>query len=245
MKLLLFMFLGTSLLAQTHAPVIQHGGDCTINTSGSENKVSLVCNKLDPKLAEQVRAILNRTNQNEKTTKEISDKLDQILKQVNKDIVPPVVGLRFVYPESPSLVVVNQSDSIARDIKWIVALWNMDLPDRNSPLPIPESTFDWLRPKDEGGPENLFDAATVASLVKPGDRLFGTASVICPECGRGRTYVVYIIMGKGGWVSEIESEKSGRVLVPKNGLKEGRERFFKDLEAAIPVAARVPIGGLY
>ena len=56
----------------------------------------------------------------------------------------PDVALRFVYPKSPALVLVNQSAVIARDIKWTVVLWNMDLPDRNDPLPIPVSTFDWI-----------------------------------------------------------------------------------------------------
>lgn len=68
----------------------------------------------------------------------------------------PEIRLRFVYPKDPSLIVVNHSGAIARDIKWTVALWNMNLPDRNDPLPIPVSSFDWLKPHTEGGPQNLF-----------------------------------------------------------------------------------------
>src|SRR5437867_4452348 len=83
------------------------------------------------------------------------------------------------------LVIVNSSGSLARDIKWIVVLWNMDLPDRDDPLPIPVSTFDWIKPHQEGGPQNLFSGANVAPLLKPGDRLFGSASVNCPNCVRG------------------------------------------------------------
>jgi hypothetical protein len=92
----------------------------------------------------------------------------------NKNEHPPInekgaqeladVSLRFVYPKSPALILVNNSDVIAKNIKWSVALWNMDLPDRNDPLPIPVSTFDWIKPHDEGGPQNLFNTPLVCPL---------------------------------------------------------------------------------
>ena len=154
----------------------------------------------------------------------------------------PDLALRFVYPESPALVIVNQSSVLAKDIKWAVALWNMDLPDRNDPLPIPVSMFDWIRPNDEGGPQNFFGEPLVASLLKRGDRLFGSASVCSPESIRGRSYIVYIVYGKGGWVSEVEDEKSGKLLIPPNFLKSTRAEYFKALEARIALASRIPIG---
>jgi hypothetical protein len=158
--------------------------------------------------------------------------------------VAPDVALRFVYPKSPALVIANRSDSIARDIKWVVVLWNMDLPDRDDPLPIPVATFDWLRPHQDGGPQGLFGHSAVASLVKPGDRLFGSASVSCPNCARGRTYVVYIVYDKGGWVSEVEDETAGRLILPHNATKEAREEYFNRLESTIPEQSRIPIGEL-
>jgi hypothetical protein len=156
----------------------------------------------------------------------------------------PEVSLRFVYPKSPALVIVNSSDSVARDIKWTVVLWNMDLPDRNDPLPIPTSTFDWIKPHDEGSPQDLFDAPLVAPLLKPGNRLFGCASVDCPGCSRGRTYVVYIVWDQDGWFSEISVDKPGRLIIPRNFFRESREAYFKSLEAAVPASARIPIGNL-
>lgn len=155
---------------------------------------------------------------------------------------PADVALRFVYPKSPALVIANLSDSLARDIKWTVVLWNMDLPDRNDPLPIPVSTFDWLKARDEGGPQDLFNGPLVAPLLKPGNRLFGSVSVDCPACARGRTYIVYIVWGQGGWFSEVENERSGRIIVPPKFLKDSREKYFKALEAAIPENSRLPIG---
>lgn len=154
------------------------------------------------------------------------------------------VALRFVYPKSPALVIVNQSNSVIRDIKWAVVLWNMDLPERNDSLPIPVETFDWLKGNDEAGPQNLFGRPSVASLLKTGNRLFGSASVDCPTC-KGKTYAVYIVWGEGGWFSEVESEKigipSGKVLIPTNMLKDGRENYFRELEVMAPENSRLPI----
>lgn len=154
---------------------------------------------------------------------------------------PPDVGLRFVYPKSPALVIVNLSDSVAREIKWIVAIWNMDLPDRNEPLPIPIQPFDWIKGHRESGPQRLFDDKWIPLLLKPGNRLIGSAVVECPACARGRTYIVYIVWGEGGWFSELENEKSGDLIIPKKLLRDGREAYFKELEATIPMNKRIPI----
>ena len=81
----------------------------------------------------------------------------------------------------------------------------------------------------------------VLRLLKPGDRLLGSAAVNCPECERGRTYIVYIVWGEGGWFSEVKDETSGRILIPKNFLKETREAYFTNIEAEVPEAARMPI----
>jgi len=79
------------------------------------------------------------------------------------------------------------------------------------------------------------------SLLKPGDRLFGSASVNCAACLRGRTYIVYIVWDQGGWFSEIKNEKSGIVFVPKKISKEGREKYFDFLIALIPEGSMLPI----
>jgi hypothetical protein len=151
------------------------------------------------------------------------------------------VSLKLVYPEAPALVLINNSETIARDIKWTVILLNMDLPDRNDPLPIPTTTFDWLRPRSHSAPQNLFSAPPVAQLLQPGNRLFGSASVICAGCSRGRTYIVYIVWDQGGWFAEIEDEKSGEALIPKNFLKHTRMEYFDRVLAAVQILSRTPI----
>lgn len=156
----------------------------------------------------------------------------------------PSVALRFVYPKAPALVIVNDSEAVARDIKWTVVLWNLDLPDRDEPLPIPVTAFDWIRAHNLSGPQGLFGGALVPPLLKPGNRLFGTASVVCPDCDRGRTYIVYIVWDQGGWYSEIEDEKSGNVIIPVNLKGESRAAYFAMLVESAAPASRVPIGPL-
>lgn len=231
-------------IAQSKPPSDQQAGDCSVNIAGNGNTASLICDGIDVNLAKQIRAILSGTSRNERTTKEISEKLDRIIMQMDQEGTPPQVGLRFVYPKAPgpALVIVNQSAVVARDIKWTVALWNMDLPDRDDPLPIPVTSFDWIKGNDEGGPNDLFSSPQVATLLKPGNRLFGSASVSCSTCVRGRTYIIYIVWGEGGWVAELENEKSGRVFLPINFSKETRMGYFKELEAKIPANSRIPIG---
>src|ERR1700733_1134853 len=81
------------VLAQTRGQVTQQAGDCSVNVTGEKNTASLVCNEIDPKLAEQVRAIINGTHRNESAIKEMSDKLDRIIKQMDVEAIPPVVAL--------------------------------------------------------------------------------------------------------------------------------------------------------
>lgn len=151
------------------------------------------------------------------------------------------IAIKFVYPRSLALVLVNQSDVIAKNIKYHVALWNMDLPDRNDPLPIPVSTFDWIKPNSESGPQNILWYPQTQACFKSGDRLFGTASVIAPESIRGRTYVVYFKVGDNAWYSEIEDDKSGNLYIPVNFSRPSREEYFRTLEAKIPLHSRISV----
>lgn len=164
------------------------------------------------------------------------------LKDAPSSINQPDLAIRFVHPESPSLVLINQSSVIAKDIKWTIALWNMELPERNDPLPIPISTFDWIRPHSESGPQNIFHTPHIKPLLNPGDRLFGSASVCSPDSIQGRTYIVYIIWEKSGWFAEVKEEKSGNIFIPRNFSKTSRDSYFKFLENMVPIDNRISIG---
>jgi len=60
-----------------------------VNIRGNNSTASLIGTAVDPKLAEQVGAILNGTRRNQNAAKEISEKLDLILKQINKEADHP------------------------------------------------------------------------------------------------------------------------------------------------------------
>ena len=231
----IYLFLIPSLSAQATKQPTQQGGNCSINVSGNGNSASLECKGIDATLAKQVQTILNGTRQNEAAMKELSTKLDQIIHPPQPDIF-----LKLVYPETPSLVIVNASDVVARDMKYAVELFGSGLPDGNSPLQIPTGTFDWLKGHSEGGPNTLF-TASISSLLKPGDKLYGSATINCPTCVRGRSYLVYIEWGKGGWMAETNDPK-GMLIIPAKNTPEGRMRYFQQIEQAVPANQRIPIG---
>jgi hypothetical protein len=164
---------------------------------------------------------------------------------------PPDVTLRFVYPASPALLLTNRSGTVARDIKWSVAVWNLDDPrtyinanpgpNAHDPLPIPVSTFDFLRPHTSGGPQNLFGGPLVATHVRDGQRLFGSASVVCPACARGHTYIVSITWGHGGWYAETSAAREGELVLPSKFSKEGVVSYYDAIISHTQETNRMPI----
>ncbi|MCL5423362.1 MAG: hypothetical protein M1461_12980 [Nitrospirae bacterium] len=156
--------------------------------------------------------------------------------------MPVAVALRFVRPKLPALIIHNIGDSAARDIKWTVRLWNMDILDQKDPLPIPVQTFEKIQGGGKSDPVNLFNTPLVSSLLKPGDHLIGSVSIDCPSCARRRTYVVYIVWGEGGWFADLRHTKSHEeFVVPKDTSKDGLKKYLNDIESAIPIDARSPI----
>ena len=146
---------------------------------------------------------------------------------------PPDISLRFVYPKQPLLEIINVSDEVARNIKYEFAIWNIDRPSDKNPLPILVSSFDFLRPHQAAGPEDVFDR--FASMLSPGTRLFGSVGIECADCARGRTFWLYIAWGKGGSYSEIMGQTSGGVMVPKNMNTTDAAQFAVTVIASIPV----------
>jgi hypothetical protein len=157
----------------------------------------------------------------------------------NKIAASPLVGLKFVYPQYPDLVVLNESSITARGIKWQVVLWNMEHPEIFDPLRIPSQIFDFIKPHDESGPEDLF--GPVASSLHAGDRLIGCASVDCPDCRNGRTYALYVAWGIGGWYSELKGI-NGKLVTPLVPMsRENVLGYFTYLDSIVPISERVPI----
>jgi hypothetical protein len=87
---ILLCFCTSLVFSQTKPPAVQQAGDCSVNINGNNNTTaSLVCNEIDPKLAEQVRAIINGTHRNENAIRDMSEKLDRILKQMAQPVARP------------------------------------------------------------------------------------------------------------------------------------------------------------
>ena len=74
----------------------------------------------------------------------------------------PDVTLRLVYPESPAVMLINLSDVVAREVKYWAAIWNFET---KNTLPIPVSTFDYIRAHEGGGPLAFFGLPNVQSLL--------------------------------------------------------------------------------
>ncbi len=218
----------------------QKAGNCSVVQNGNGNTASLRCDEIDATLAKQVKEILDGTKQNASTTKAISEKLDRILKHMDQAGAQPMVGLKIVHAKSPAVACINESDAIARDILWGIVLWNRDTLEVQT-LPIPTEKCDWLRPHDEGAPVRISSWFTE---LKPGTRLMGTATISCPNCVTGRTYIVSITVGEGGWFSEttFDPGMQGKFLAPVK-LQPGAEmaKFFNELEVLAPANSRIPI----
>lgn len=127
-------------------------------------------------------------------------------------LIPPAgvpdVRMAFVGKKEPTVELLNPSDAVARDIKYSVELWNLSKRNEKSPLPIPTLPFDFIRPHESGGPENIFSFPHVSSSLKEGDELFGYSSVGCPTCSRWHFYWVYIEWHKEGYFCELAAGSS-------------------------------------
>jgi hypothetical protein len=88
-------------LKQAEAQVAQHAGDCSVNINGNNNKLaSLVCHEIDPKLAEQIRAIVNQILAKQLTATEAKKLFDGMNAQL-ADIKKGVQQLQD-RPEDPN-----------------------------------------------------------------------------------------------------------------------------------------------
>jgi hypothetical protein len=169
----------------------------------------------------------------------------------------PDVTLSFANPPFPTVLLTNQSSQTLKDIKYSVYLWNIDdprtynnphsaeHPEMHDPLVIPTATFDFLRPHQSSNQQDIFATSLVLPYLKKGNRLIGTASVDCPDCDEGHTYIVGITWGEGGWyyeIKEVNGEKlKGRTLIPEHPSKEAVQIYYAKILSLAPEADRIPI----
>jgi hypothetical protein len=166
-----------------------------------------------------------------------------LLREESHPEVPkPDVTLRFIYPEYPAPEFLNLSPTTARQVRYQVTLFNLDiLSEHTDPLPIPTQAIDWIGPNSKIGPEDLFSTPLVKPLLQSGNRLIGSVGVSCPDCARGHTFIVYIEWGKGGWFTELSDISDGSVLIPHRFTRVEILGYSNSLLARIPQNARTPI----
>ncbi len=160
--------------------------------------------------------------------------------QYQKDQPPDVIPI-LVSPTEPVIVLINESANVAREIKWGLIVWNLDAPaGLNNPLQIPFQAFDFLRPHERSVPEQLFTAA-ILSAVKPGNRLFGIATVTCPDCATDRNVWVYIEYGKGGWFAPLPTDKGVSMQQLFRLIPEIEKNISASVDEIVPANQRIPI----
>jgi hypothetical protein len=154
--------------------------------------------------------------------------------------VEPEVTLRFVGKKSSYLQLLNISDGPASTIKWMVVAFDLDSNvNPTNILPIPTTTFDFLVAHDKSLPINIFQPPALTSTsTKSGDRIVGSASVGCPTCRRGHTFIFSLRLGEGGWYSEQKDITTGDPLTPTH-ISHVAE--FERWVESLPSAERVPI----
>jgi hypothetical protein len=140
----------------------------------------------------------------------------------------PVLEARLAYAD-PSIVIMNNTDVVAHDMRYSVYLWNLDHTDNLDALPIltpiPQGTF--VRAHERFLPTALFDSPAVKARIRTGDRLWGFINVTCSDCSETKVYFMGALLGSGGWLSEVN------VKDPRwKGMS------IKDLIAMVPIIAK-------
>jgi hypothetical protein len=152
--------------------------------------------------------------------------------------VPANLTLRFVHPNEVAIVVDNAPHAGLADRPKYYAIL-ADLDNVSDFLRIPTFMGDYIRPGEFMGPNQFMGLDAVKSLVKPGDRIFGSVGVSCPTCLKSRNYWLYIKVGDGGWYEEQEGPSKG--IASLNAAKVIGANFEAYADFIAPKAKRIPI----
>ncbi len=120
-----------------------------------------------------------------------------------EQLARPDLALTFSGPKMANVSVWNVSETVVRDPKYSVVLFNVDAKDDpRNPLPIPTELGDYIRPGERWGPNQMISRPQVVARIENGDELCGWAHATCPECPR-HSYWVFIRHGESGWFAEM------------------------------------------
>jgi len=78
------LILSSAAIGQATAPAIAQG-TCNATNSGTNGAVTVTCYNVDQKLADQIRQLVVASKQDGKTLKNISDKIDALLREIRNE----------------------------------------------------------------------------------------------------------------------------------------------------------------
>jgi hypothetical protein len=156
--------------------------------------------------------------------------------------------IEFVGRDHLQFMYFADSRESANEPKRFFGLWDInhpffyhERPGVVQALPLAFKTeMDFVFHNSRQGPMDIIDTPQAIAHVKPGDRLFGLADVMCLNCDRERSYWVYFEVGVGGWYAEMEKPPwGGTIQVPKPEFS--NEQQDAVLDAQVPREKRIVI----
>ena len=155
--------------------------------------------------AHKQQAILDKSLQTSQT------QLSLLLEQKRREAERPDVRLIPLQPKELELMIYNASGTkIAKDVHYAVSLMIVDRPATSGVYPAfsTETTnIDYIRPSSAYAPSILRFHNGDSIPVTKGARLFGWASITCPDCAKDRVYWVYWKYQEAGYYLESEDGK--------------------------------------
>jgi hypothetical protein len=163
---------------------------------------------------------------------------------------PPAVDVTalFVSRLQPSIILSNNSSRTASSIIWSPVLFNLTdaynivasgRDDVVQPLQIPAQRLDFLKAGQKSLQIDIFQGRIHG--LKYGDKIFGSVTINCQDCGRGHTFIYFVAIGQSGWVWEDTKLDSGYALVPVTGMATSIIKFYNQLNSLIPQDKRLSI----
>jgi hypothetical protein len=165
---------------------------------------------------------------------------DHTPKPIPSPAKPIRIAATFYTPQSPSIVVSNQSGRVADGVAWfMLAFRTSDL----GYFGFTTQSVGYIKPHSTSAPYQM-DLPRIAGSsdgsgpLKDGDELTGSVSIDCPQC-EIQTYIVHFVWGHSGWF--FESPQKAGYIVPKDMTKDGRAKYIKLFTGDTFAKARIEI----
>ena len=162
----------------------------------------------------------------DKSLRASESQLAILVEQRKRELEQPDVGLLLVRPDALGLMVYNLSqEKIARNVHWAVNFMMVDRrrPDGSYPaFSTVTEQVDYIRPRGGYLPSILDFHNSDSKPILKGERLFGVATITCPDCARERVYWVYWTYQESGlwmersdgvtWFDEMPGKQPQQIL---------------------------------